>query len=273
MKRSSFIKSLIGLPAIGLINVESFTQYEKVYLKQFFVRGFSYYLGPKIIDEINKSGQLEMVREPENKFDKRAIALHFNNKKIGYLPRESNKTISILMDTELLEFHAELTQIESDASDWEKIRVAVFALKEIKKSEDLKKIEPFSELYTPNYYSLKSADDTLTRIELLEIDSIEEENNSNSDRLDKMKEMTEMKEVIRNAEFQNVDLKEAHELGKSKEIFEKNNLNWMNQIDRSNQSTVEAKIWAINKKIDETIEQLDPIEKIKERIIKKIAEI
>lgn len=159
---------MVGLPAIGLLNVESIKQYEKVYLKQFFVRGFSYYDGPTIIDEINKSGQLELVREPKNKFDKRAIALHFNKQKIGYLPRESNKTISILMDTELLEFHAEITHIAHEASDWEKIRVAVYALKEIKHSNDLKKIEPFSELYTPTYYSINSEDNTLTRIALIE---------------------------------------------------------------------------------------------------------
>lgn len=165
MNRSSFIRSLAGIPALGLLSVGSFTQYKKVYLKNVFVRGFSYYEGPKIIDEINKSGQLEMVREPENKHDKRAIALHFNGHKIGYLPQESNKTLSILMDTELLEFHCEITQIEKEASDWEKIRVAVYALKEIKDQNDLKKIEPYAGLHTSNYYSLMSKDDTLTRFE------------------------------------------------------------------------------------------------------------
>lgn len=163
MQRSSFLRGLIGLPALGLLDFDSFTQYEKVYLKQCFVRGFSYYEGPNIIQEINKSGNLEMVREPENEFDHRAIALYFNQKKIGYLPRESNKTLSILMDTALLEFHAEITHIESDASDWEKIRIAVYALKEIKNSDDLQKIEPYAALYTPNYYSLKSGNNTLTR--------------------------------------------------------------------------------------------------------------
>lgn len=163
MQRSSFLRGLIGLPAIGLLNFDSFTQYEKVYLKQCFVRGFSYYEGPNIINDINKSGTLEMVREPENEFDKRAIALYFNQQKIGYLPRESNKTLSILMDTDLLEFHAEITHIEADASDWEKIRIAVYALKEIKNNDDLQKIEPYAALYTPNYYSLKSSNNTLTR--------------------------------------------------------------------------------------------------------------
>ncbi len=164
MKRSSFLKSLAGLPAFATLSVQSITQYEKIYLKQCFVRGFSHYNGPFLIDEINQSGQVALVREPNNKFDKRAIALHFNGQKIGYLPRESNKTISILMDTQMMEFHAEITQVETAAEDWEKIRIAVFALKEIKDSDDLKKIEPYTALYTPHYYSLKTEENTLTRL-------------------------------------------------------------------------------------------------------------
>lgn len=163
MKRSTFIRSLTAIPAIGLLSFDTFTQYEKVYLKQVFLRGFAYYDGPEIIDDINSSGQLEMIREPKNKHDKRAIAFYFNGHKIGYLPRESNKTVSILMDTQLLEFHCEIIHIEKEASDWEKIRVAVYALKEIKNQNDLKKIEPYTALHTAKYYSLKSEEDTLTR--------------------------------------------------------------------------------------------------------------
>jgi predicted SnoaL-like aldol condensation-catalyzing enzyme len=164
MKRIEFVKSLVGIYGLTNVSTLEIKQYEKVYLKQFFVRGFQYYEGPKCIDEINKSGLIELVREPENPVDKRAIALYFNKKKIGFVPRESNKTISILMDTDLLEFHAEITNIEPEAEHWEQIRVAIYALKEIKNNEDWKKIEPYAALKTPKYYSLKSEDDTLTRI-------------------------------------------------------------------------------------------------------------
>ena len=173
MKRSDFVRSLVGVAGIASLSglaPERVKQYEKVYLKQFFVRGFSYYDGPKILHEINKSGLVELVREPENKFDERAIAIHFNQHKIGYVPRESNKTISILLDTELLEFHAEVTHIEPLADSWEQIRVAVYALKEIKDGRDLELIEPFAGLYTPTYYSLRSGGDTVTKINLPEGD-------------------------------------------------------------------------------------------------------
>lgn len=168
MKRIEFVKSLVGIYGLANISNLEIKQYKKVYLKQFFVRGFQYYEGPNCFEDINKSGLIELIREPANEFDNKAIALHFDKKKIGYVPRESNKTISILMDTELLEFHAEITQIEPEASHWEQIQVAIYALKEIKNNDDWKKIEPFAALKTKKYHSLKSEDDTLTRIDFEE---------------------------------------------------------------------------------------------------------
>lgn len=175
MQRLDFVKSLVGICGIAKVSELNVKQYEKVYLKQFFVRGFQYYDGPNCFEEINKSGLIELIREPANKFDKKAIALHFDKKKIGYVPRESNKTISILMDTELLEFHAEITHIEPLASHWEQIQVAIFALKEVKNTTDWKKIEPFAALKTKKYFSLKSEDDTLTRIDF-EVEEFDEKN-------------------------------------------------------------------------------------------------
>ena len=159
MNRGDFFKSLIGLGALAVTPsalAQLTSQYEKVYLKQCFVRGFQYYEGPKRIDELNKTGMVELVREPNNKFDKRAIAIHFNGFKIGYLPRESNKTISILMDTQLLDFHVEISHIEKKAMDWEKTRIVVYALKEIKNTADLKNVKPYQVLKTPHYCTLKT---------------------------------------------------------------------------------------------------------------------
>lgn len=97
MNRSAFLKNLIGLFGISALPPKMVKQYRKIYLLQSFVRGFRFYEGPKIIHEINKSGLLELVREPDNQYDPCAIALHFNGKKIGFLPMESNEMLSILM--------------------------------------------------------------------------------------------------------------------------------------------------------------------------------
>ncbi len=156
---------MIGVYGLYHLQPSDIKQYEKVYIKQFFVRGFKYYAGPEIIEQINNSGCLELVREKGNKYDKNAIALHFDGQKIGFVPQESNKTVSILMDAELLMFHAEVTRIEPQAGDWEKINVAIYVLKEIQAPTDLQIIAPFTALKTPKYYSIRTADDRVIRID------------------------------------------------------------------------------------------------------------
>jgi hypothetical protein len=168
MKRSDFLKSMVGIYGLCSLRPNDIKQYKKVYIKQFFVRGFKYYDGPEIIDQINETGFIELVREKANKYDKNTIALHFNGRKIGFVSQESNKTVSILMDAELLTFHAEVTRIEPEAGDWEKINVAIFVLKEIHEATDLKIIEPFAVLKTPNYHSLGTADDYVVRVDVVE---------------------------------------------------------------------------------------------------------
>lgn len=164
MTRTSFIKNLIGLYGIASLPVQLVKQYERIYLLQSFVRGFRYYEGPRIISEINTSGLLELVREPDNVHDRHAIALHFNRLKIGYLPQESNEVLSVLMDADLVQLQATLTHIEPDAADWEKLHVAVYALKEIENRDNWAHIEPYTLLETPRYHSLKSKNDTYTRV-------------------------------------------------------------------------------------------------------------
>lgn len=170
MTRAGFLRNLIGLYGIASLPLELVKQYQKVYLLQCFVRGFSYYEGPKIISELNSSGLLELVREPNNKYDSRAIALYFNAKKIGFIPMESNEVLSVLLDTKILNLQAEITHIEPNAQSWENVFVAIYALTEITNQETKELIEPYTILETPEYYTLKSTNNTYTRV------FIEEEN-------------------------------------------------------------------------------------------------
>lgn len=77
-------------------------------------------LEPSLTAEV----KLEMKREPDNKFDEYAIALHFENNKIGYIPRDKNEVIARLMDAGKA-FFATIY-----AKDWEgnwlKIEVKVY---------------------------------------------------------------------------------------------------------------------------------------------------
>jgi len=175
MERKAFLQSLIGIAGLTAFSKVEFSTYEKVYLLQCFIRGFQYYEGPEIIEEINKIGQVELVREPENPYDSNAIAIYFEGKKLGFIPREENTILSTLMDAELLSFHIEITHIEPEAMDWEKVFVAVYALKEIKNQQDLQKISPFTTLETSEYYSVLTKNNEIIRINRSDYEQHEDE--------------------------------------------------------------------------------------------------
>lgn len=155
---------MIGLYGLATLPVEMVKQYRKVYLLQCFVRGFQYYEGPKLIDQINQSGLLELVREPDNPYDKNAIALHFNKRKIGFVPAESNEVPARLMDADLLPLQAEITHVKPQAASWENVHVAIYALKEINATDVQKNYSEYGILETPRYYTLRSSGDTYARI-------------------------------------------------------------------------------------------------------------
>lgn len=131
MKRSDFLKSMLGIGALAQMPVEFSKVYQKIYLLQCFVRGFQYYEGPKLIKSLNETKNLTLVREPDNEHDKYAIALYFENQKIGYIPRETNKILSRMIDADLIKIHVEITHLEPKAATWENVRVAVYVLKDI----------------------------------------------------------------------------------------------------------------------------------------------
>jgi hypothetical protein len=145
-------------------------QYQKYYLLQCFVRGFKYYEGPKMLGQMKVGDMLELVREPENEYDSNAIALHYNKRKIGFIPAEENHLLSKLLDIKAVDFQAEITHLEPEAATWENVSVALFLLKE--KGVDLSAthIVALTTLEAPGYYSLKHNNNTVTRFDLEEDD-------------------------------------------------------------------------------------------------------
>ena len=62
------------------------------------VAGFQYYEGLKVLHEMKPGDGVRLVREPWNVHDRNAVALHWKDRKIGYLPRHENALPASLMD-------------------------------------------------------------------------------------------------------------------------------------------------------------------------------
>jgi len=100
----------------------------KTLLLRCFVRGFCFYDGKALLPQMRRGDSLQLIREPQNKFDSNAIALHYANRKIGFIPRESNDVISKLMDSRLLRIEGEIVRVQPKADSWEQVQVAVYLI-------------------------------------------------------------------------------------------------------------------------------------------------
>ncbi|MDO4778743.1 MAG: HIRAN domain-containing protein [Tissierellia bacterium] len=67
---------------------------ESRYFIDFYVRGFRYYDGLEVINQMKIGDSLELVHENDNPYDSHAVAIYYDNHKIGYIPREENEIIS-----------------------------------------------------------------------------------------------------------------------------------------------------------------------------------
>lgn len=127
MNRSDFLKSLTtGFAGLMTIGVNALTTEEprSFLLGEMPVAGYRYYKGKHLEHLMEPGRELSLIREPYNQYDEAAIAVYFNNEKIGYLPHAENQTIALLMDQQA-NINASITDFDPDAGPWERVLVEV----------------------------------------------------------------------------------------------------------------------------------------------------
>lgn len=113
MSRRAFLKSLtalvggLALPAVayattGRTNVKT--------LQQSPLAGFQYHYGEVLWPQL--------VREPGNRFDYRAVRVDWQGHKLGYIPRLDNAAVSQLLE-------AAIVRLSESSNPWERVGVEV----------------------------------------------------------------------------------------------------------------------------------------------------
>lgn len=87
------------------------------------VAGTMYYEPHEFEPLVKKDLPLKMVREPENQYDRFAVALYLDGGKIGYLPKSKNEVIARLMDAGK-EFNTKVVSKQwNEESNWLEIEI------------------------------------------------------------------------------------------------------------------------------------------------------
>ncbi|MGM0238933.1 HIRAN domain-containing protein [Enterococcus sp. AZ103] len=72
--------------------------YEKSrHLMDFHVAGFAYGEGLEVIEELSLGKEVILVAESDNPYDPEAVAIFYQDRKIGYVPKDRNTLLSKLL--------------------------------------------------------------------------------------------------------------------------------------------------------------------------------
>ncbi|MGA9750185.1 MAG: HIRAN domain-containing protein [Acidobacteriota bacterium] len=89
------------------------------------VAGFQFYEGPKVSPNIAPGDRLALVREPGNPHDRLAVAVHWQSRKLGYLPRDVNGLPSSLLDQGRT-VYATVTARRESHDPWRRLEIEVW---------------------------------------------------------------------------------------------------------------------------------------------------
>ncbi len=106
------------------------------YFTDFNIAGFTYYDGVDVFDKLKVGAEVLLKPEPDNKYDKYAVAIYFNGKKLGFIPRGTNKSISKLLNLGHNIFTAKINRINPADHPEHQIGVVVKIKKVINTSEN-----------------------------------------------------------------------------------------------------------------------------------------
>lgn len=130
MKRSDFLQRLIAIAGFGSFSPQSLIAKRKIYLLQFFVAGFRHYKGMELLQYMEVNDLLELRREPGNEHDECAIALYWQQEKIGYVPYDFNEMPAKLLDAQALPLLGMITHLKREVKPWENVVAAIYFLQD-----------------------------------------------------------------------------------------------------------------------------------------------
>lgn len=86
--------------------------------------GFRYHEGAALWPHLQEGHAIDLVREPDNPHDERAVRVMWRGGKLGYLPRDENHAVAQLLERgERLD--ARIAALKISSNPWERIRIDV----------------------------------------------------------------------------------------------------------------------------------------------------
>lgn len=102
---------------------------ERKYIERFTIAGFSYYEGCVAMKNLEIGTKLHLKAEPTNKHDRHAVEIYYKNIKLGYIPRNQNRSISKILQFGLPIFEARVQELTPNTHTENQVGVIVYLVK------------------------------------------------------------------------------------------------------------------------------------------------
>ena len=125
MNKRQFFKrvaTLLGISAVAPLAQAAANR--EIEIQRSPVAGFQYHQGEKLWRRLRLGATLELVREPGNPYDPRAVRLDWRGRKLGYVPRRENTAVSQLLDNNQA-LSARVVNLRESDDPWERIEFVV----------------------------------------------------------------------------------------------------------------------------------------------------
>jgi hypothetical protein len=95
------------------------------HFNHFNVAGFTFWEGPLVFNNLQIGAELQLIYEPDNHYDSKAVVIYYEEHKLGFVPRSHNDAIAKLLEMGHNPFVCHIQRIDSAAQPEEQVGVVV----------------------------------------------------------------------------------------------------------------------------------------------------
>lgn len=126
MSRRSFLERVAALVGVSVVPpLAQAATLRRVELQQSPVAGFQYHQGEAVWPFLTVGASLDLVREPDNPYDQRAVRIDWQGRKLGYMARVDNAAVCHLLDSGHA-VSAAIVALQASGSPWERVEFSVY---------------------------------------------------------------------------------------------------------------------------------------------------
>ena len=92
--------------------------------KKFFIAGVQHHELHEVIEDLNEGDELDLICEPDNKFDPNAIRIEIEDTMLGYVPKKFSAKVSAALEVGH-DLECKITKLTPSAKPWEQCEVTI----------------------------------------------------------------------------------------------------------------------------------------------------